>query len=152
MPCKDAIVSKVPTVKPDQTVEQALKELKKSGASFAPVVDKDKILLGVFSVSRVLQDVLPVSVSVGEEGSMRNVHIPAAPGMAKRLQKHQTTLVSDIMDRQPPTVSPETPLEVAIRHVRAKGEPVAVVDAQSGQFKGVVSDESLLETLQKMLK
>lgn len=149
MPCKDVLVEKVLTLKPDQKVEPALKALGKEGVTFAPVVEDSGEFVGVFSISRLLFDVLPVSVSVGEGGSFQNIRIPAAPGMAKRLQKDLAGLVSQLMERHVPVVSPETPLETAIRHIRQQGEPVVVIDEKSGIFRGLVTEQSLLTFLKK---
>ena len=152
MPCKDALVTKTVSLKSSQTVEQALQTLRKAGLSFAPVVEDDGSLAGLFSISRLLENVLPVSVAVGMGGSGGNVNvtIPSAPGMAKRLQKFRQSKVSEMMQRPLRAVHQNTPLEVAVRHVREMGEPAAVVDPDTGEFVGIVTENSILEALEKM--
>jgi len=151
MPCKDALVKKVMTVSPDMSVEQALKDMKKSGLFFAPVVDSDGTLVGLFSVSRLLENTLPVSVALASGGAAGvNVMVPSAPGMAKRLQKYRGARVSEMMQRQFGVVDPDMSLESAVRLIRETGEPAVVVDGPSGAFQGVVTAESVLEALEKM--
>lgn len=150
MPCQNALTTKIMTLKPADTVAQALKDMKKNKASFAPVVE-DGELVGVFSLGRVLQNTLPVSVTLGGEGRAlggRPVRIPAAPGLGRRLQKSMTGTVAEIMERSVAAVTPDTPLEAAIRHIAQRAEPVCVVDG-GGAFLGVVTDETVMAALEK---
>lgn len=149
MPCKDALTTKVFTLTPLHTVEQALKELKKNKTAFAPVVE-DGLLLGVFSIGRLLKEALPVSVVLGLEagGGIPNVRIPNAPGMGKRLQRVMTSTVASVMDRTVSAVGANAPLEAAIREIAERAEPVCAVDAE-GMFLGLVTDESVLAALEK---
>ena len=150
MPCQDALTTKVFTLRPDHTVEQALKVLRDNKAAFAPVVEDGK-LAGVFSLGRLLQNTLPVSVAMGAAaggGGFANVRIPAAPGLGRRLQKSKVSTVAEIMDRSAPAVMPDTPLDVAIRLVAQRAEPVCVVDA-SGTFLGTVTEDAILAALEK---
>jgi len=142
MPCKDALVEKTLVLKPDQNIEQAVTDMKKSGVTFAPVVENDGTLAGLFSFSRLLENTLPVSVAVGGEGSSMNVTIPSAPGMAKRLQKYRLSSVAEMMQRGLRAVHGDTALDVAVRHVRETGEPAAVVDPDTGAFMGLVTERS----------
>lgn len=152
MSCKEALVTKTVHLKPSQSVEQALAAMKKAGMTFAPVLEEDGTLAGVFSVGRVLENILPVSVAVavGGEGAAMNVMIPSAPGMAKRFQKYRRGTVSEMMQRAPQVVHPDTPLDTVIRHVQESGEPATVVDSSTGAFVGIITENSILEALEKM--
>ena len=152
MPCKDALITKTVLLKPDQTVEQALQTLRKAGLAFAPVLEEDGTLAGLFSISRLLENTLPVSVAVGAGGSgnVANITIPSAPGMAKRLQKYRQSKVSEMMQRPLRAVHANTPLDAAVRHVREMGEPAAVVDPDTGAYVGIVTESSILDALEKM--
>lgn len=152
MPCREALITKPILLKPSQSVDQALAALKKAGATFAPVLEDDGTLAGLFSVGRVLENTLPVSVAVavGGEGAAMNVTIPSAPGMAKRFQKYRQGTVSEMMQRPARAVYPDTPLDAAVRHIRENGEPAAVIDPATGSFIGIVTENSILEALEKM--
>jgi CBS domain-containing protein len=154
MSCKDALAEKVPPVTPDQTVETVIKSMRNSGVSIIPVVDADNALVGVFSFGILLEDTMPVSLAVGGGGGEdapppMNVRIPAAPGMVKRLKRSMMSPVSALMQRPRNVVHPDTPLESAIREIREAGGPVPVVEPKTNEFVGFVSDESLLDALEK---
>lgn len=152
MPCKDALITKTVLLKPDQTVEQALQILKKASVTFAPVLEEDGTLVGLFSISRLLENTLPVSVAIGAggAGNVMNITIPSAPGMVKRLQKYRLSKISEMMQRPSQAVHQNTPLDVAVRYVREMGEPAAVVDPDTGIFVGIVTENSILDALEKM--
>lgn len=149
MPCKNALITKTVTLKPGQTVDQGLAALKKADISFAPVLEDDGTLAGVFSLSRLLENTLPVSVAVAGGGSVMNVTIPAAPGMVKRLQKYRLSKVSELMQRPARVFHPDTALDAAVHHVRGEGEPAIVVHPETGAFQGIITDNSILEALEK---
>lgn len=152
MLCNDALVKKAVLLKPEQTVEQALSVLGKAGVTFAPVLEDGCALAGVFSVGRLLENTLPVSVAVGagDGGNVVNVMVPSAPGMAKRLQKYRNAKISEMMQRPVRTVHRDMPLEAAVRYIRETGEPAAVVDPDTGAYIGIVTETSILDALTKI--
>ncbi len=124
-------------------MRDALRAMDKAGISYAPVVDGEGVAVGIFSISRLLESALPVSLDMGG----MNVSLQSAPGIARRLEKYMEGRVSDIMQRPFRALHSDTPLETAIRWLRENGEPVTVVQGETGMFAGVITDESVLAVL-----
>jgi CBS domain-containing protein len=149
MLCQDALVKKCLTARPDQSVESLLKEMRKDHAGFVPVVE-DGLLVGLFSIGILLEDLLPVSLAMaGGEDGPTNVMIPAAPGMATRLRRNLGTNVGMLMQRPARFLYPDTPLEAAIHELRDAGGAAAVVERKTNAFLGIVTNESALAALEK---
>ena len=145
--CKNAITEIKCVIGEETPAAQALAEMKAANVSLAPVLDGKAKILGLFTLRRFLADLMPVSVSIGQEAG--KVRIPTAPGMARRLEKNGALPVSAFMDRQFQALGPDSPLEAAIRHIQERGEAVPIIDEKTGRFLGLVSAESVLEALGK---
>lgn len=148
MPCHSAIVSKNVSVKPDDTVADVLKAIKKAKVTEASVIDDDGAFLGFFSMKVLLSSLIPVSVAVSE-GVQLDVRLPAAPGVAKRLQNIKSLPVSNIMERKPACVKPDTPVWEGVSLLTKHGSPLCVID-DKGKFHGLITHESLVEDLGNM--
>lgn len=149
MPCHAAMTPKHITVSPDQDVETALALMKKENIDAAPVVDKNGILMGVFSIRILMKNLLPVSV-VMNDGLQLDVAVRAAPGIAKRLKKAAFLKVGDIMERKVMAVNPETPTWEGINHLVQNGGPLLVVESETGKLTGVITYQSALDELQRL--
>lgn len=143
MMCRDALVKRALVVSPRMGVEEALKAMHKASISYAPVLDDEGVVVGIFSLSRLLESALPVSLDLGGV----SVPIESAPGMTKRLRKYMSGQVADVMQRPFRALHPDMPVETAIRWLREGGEPVSVVEKETGAFVGVITDESVLAAL-----
>lgn len=148
MPCHSAIVSKSVSVKPEDTVADVLKAIKKAKLTEASVIDESGVFCGVFSMKILLSSLIPVSVAMSE-GVQLDVRLPAAPGVAKRLQNVKSLPVSNIMDRKPATVKPDTPVWEGVSLLTKHGSPLCVID-DKGKFHGLITHESLVEDLGNM--
>ena len=99
MPSHAAMVSKPVTVSPDLNVEKAIETLQKNKIDAAAVVDEEGALVGLFSLTVMMKNLLPVSVVV-QDGIQLDIPIKAAPGIAKRLRKVYPLTVAEIMERK----------------------------------------------------
>ena len=153
MSCRDALVTNILTATSDQTVEAILKDMRKNNISLVPIIDSDNVLVGQFSIGLLLEDTLPVSLAVGGaaggEKSMTNVVIPAASGLSRRLQRSLAAPVSALMERPAYILHPDASLETAIQQVRQAGNPVPVVERDKNILLGLISQESILDSLEK---
>jgi CBS domain-containing protein len=149
MPCHSAAVQNLLTFSVDTPVEEALAAMKEKNCRSAPVLDKDGKVIGVFSVRILLKNLLPVSVAV-QDGLYLDTTVAAAPGVAKRLRKIETLTVGEIMERKFVSVYPETPVWEAVNLIVQHGAPVMVEDQESGCLLGLISEQSLLDELQRM--
>ncbi len=148
MPCHSAIMKKNITVSPEDTVESVLKTLKKEKVTVAAVIDEKGMLLGVFSMKSVLQSLIPVSVSMSN-GVQLDIKMTAAPGVAKRLANMKPLPVSEIMDRKPLRVVPDTPIWEGVSELVRHGGPLVVAD-EGGKFYGFITYDSFVEDLENM--
>ncbi len=149
MPCHSAMIKKPVTVLPDQDVEEVIAVLRKNKIDAVAVVDKDGKLEGVFSIQILLENLLPVSVTTGGDVHV-DVRVAAAPGVAKRLKKVKPLKVSELMDRKPNAVTPGTPLWEGVKTLVRHGAPLLVVEAETGKFLGMVSEQSAVDELERV--
>lgn len=148
MPCHAAIVKKLITVSPDDTVEKVIAVLRKNKITAVPVVDKAGALQGFFSMKILLKNLIPVSV-VMNDGVQMDIKVSAAPGVAKRLMKVKPLPVSEIMERKYVSVIPDAPIWEGVSVLISHGGPLPVID-ESGKFTGIMTYDSIVEALEKI--
>lgn len=152
MSCKDAMISTVVTVSPEITVAEALDILRKNSIRVVPVVEDGNVLVGMFGSRDILQELLPVSVTM-EDGLERiDFVIGASPGVAKRLVAIKHEKVAVIMRRDQVKVEPETSLWEGTRLLVKHGSPLPVVDPETGKLLGIISEQSAIEGLERSLE
>jgi len=149
MPCHAAMIDKPTIIKPDTKVEKALKELQKKHLDGAPVVDENGVVVGIFSISGVMQNLLPVSVAMSN-GIQLDVTVRAAPGVAKRLKKVYPLPVSDLMERKFYAVYPQTPIWEGVNMLVTHGAPIFVVENDENKFIGILDFHTALAELQRL--
>ncbi len=149
MPCHAAITKKSLTLKPDMEVEKALKELNKKNIDEATVVNDDGQVLGLFSLTIVMKNLLPVSVPMSD-GIVLDVTVRAAPGIAKRLKKVNPLKVEDLMERKVPMVNPDTPIWEAVSHLVSGHSCLVVVEGETQKYLGMVNAASAMEELKRL--
>ncbi len=150
MPCHAAIADKTLTVKSDETVEDILKKMKKAKTEYAPVLDQDGVLIGLTSYSILMKNILPVSVSLGEEAQV-DVNLSAAPGIAKRLKNSMLLTAETFMERKNfPIVYPDTPIWEGVKLIAQTGLPVTVIDPETQKYIGFITQSSMLAELQRL--
>jgi len=149
---KHAIIVRVHTVAPEQTVQQALDLLRKHSIRCLPVVDANKQFCGLFTFEAVFKQLLPMAVRM--EGGLDNVDFitGTSSGSAKRLRKIAQKLVSDVMLTEVPEVHPDTSAWEMLRLLAKFGSPIPVTDELSHKFLGIVSDQSVLSSLEEVLE
>ena len=149
MACYSAIEKKGVTLSPDNTVEEALKLIKKGKAVSASVVDDEGNFLGVFSKSILLKNLIPVPVTTSS-GVQIDMKVTAVPGVAKRLGCLLPLKVIEVMDRRPVRVLPDEPIWEAVGQIAAYSEPLCVID-ENDKFMGLITYESLIDKLNASL-
>lgn len=150
MPCHAAIVEKALVLKDDITVEDALLEMKKKKAEVAPVINKDKMLVGMFSYQILMRNLLPVSVAMSD-GIQLDVKLPAAPGIAKRLKKVLPLQVETVMERKDiQTIYAESPLWEGVNLLVQYNQPLCVIEPETNKYIGIITQESAYNELQRL--
>lgn len=149
MPCHAAIVEKNLTFSPEDSVEKALSVMEENNCRSIPVVGDDGQVVGVFSIRSLLKNLLPVSVAVND-GVQLDLTVKVAPGVAKRLRKVAGLTVGELMERKIAVVHPDTPIWEGVNLIVQYGEPLTVIEQETGKFAGVISERSLLDELNRM--
>lgn len=149
MPCHAAMIANPPALDSNISVDLALEFMAQRGVDYAPVLNDDGQPVGLFSYRGLLKNILPVSVSMGGGANM-DLTVRAAPGMAKRLKKVGVVSVSEVMDRKFGIVYPDTPTWEGINILTAQGQPLLVVDRETGKLQGMVNHQSALAELQRL--
>lgn len=132
----DAIMTRdVKTLRPDQTLLDAMRFLRDHGVRHVPVVDGYGALVGIVT-DRDVKRATP-SALLGDQRQVWDEVV-------------SKTLVSTIMTRQVITGAPDTPLREAVRRfVEDKIGCVPVVER--GKVVGIVTAHDLLRVMAEML-
>lgn len=150
-PCSDAMIKEVLTLKPDNTVAEAMNIYKEQNIRSLPVVDDNGNLVGLMGLRHVLQNLLPKSVTM-EDGVQRlDFLMGAAPGIAKRLRKTLPLKVEEVMDKNPMVLEGDTSTWEAVRVMALHGSPISIVEPESGKFIGMISRQTLLGELEHLM-
>lgn len=159
MPCKDAMITNVVTIGPNETVADALAKFDDHAIRCLPVIDEKNQLLGLLNFQTVLQNILPIPVTL-DGGIARLKHLDLSldhivgvtPWVAKRLGILMPKRVSDVMVKKPVTVKAETPLREGVRLLVKNGSPVPVVAEDGTTLVGIISSQAAVSTLVKIHK
>jgi len=151
-PCKEAMVQKIITINPENTVQQALEIFEINNIRSLPVVDNNNQLVGLFGLRHLLMKLLPASATMKDGLPRLDFGMGAAPGIAKRLKKVYDMPVKDIMDENPMVLYPDTATWEALRVMALHGSPISIVEEETGKFTGMISRQSLLGELHSLME
>ncbi len=144
-----ATIKDVVTLKPNQTVKEAMSIFKENDIRSIPVVGDDGQYLGLFGLRHILKKLLPKAVQMKDGLENLDFIEDAVPGIAKRLQKLHSTPVSEVMNPDALTISPDTATWEALRLMALHGSPVSIVNKETGKFEGLISRQTLLTELER---
>jgi CBS domain-containing protein len=151
------MIADVVSVRPEQSIGEALKLLDRHGIRALPVVTAEGRLVGHVDFAVVLSNLLPGPLMVDPHGERFSLRLDYFVGektevdVAKRLRELLPLKVSEVMDSEPKTVHRDTPLWEGIRLLVQHGSPIGVVEEGSGKFLGLVSLQSAIRVLMQMV-
>ena len=154
--CRHALVSNVISAGPGETIADALALLQQHGIRSLPIVDDKQVLAGCFSFDVVLSRLLPGAITLEHHGledtDLRlDYLVDAEEKVARHLGELLPVKLADVMDPPANVVHPETPLWEGIRQLFRRGSPIPVVDAASGEFLGLLTVQSVMGELAKLV-
>jgi CBS domain-containing protein len=155
--CRRALIETVITAGPDETIADALALLDRHGIRALPIVDRAAgTLLGWFSFDVVLSNLLPGAVTVQHHGledtNLRlDYLVDTEERVAERLAALLPVRLSEVMDADVAVTYPETPLWEGIRLLFQHGSPMPVVDASSRRLLGLLSVQSAMCELARLV-
>jgi len=145
------MIKDVITIRPDNTVEEAIVIFENAGIRSLPVVNDKGKLVGLFGLRHVLLNLLPKSVTMDDGVRRLDFILDAAPGIAKRLKKTLPLKVEEIMDKNPTALERDTSMWEAVRVMALHGSPLSIIDPKTGDFVGMISRQTLLKDLHRMV-
>jgi CBS domain-containing protein len=147
---RDAMTTDVITVGPSTLLADVARMFSEDRISGAPVVDDGERLVGIVSRTDVITGLL--AAADGTTPEMRSLlgigeteeDEPEDGGDVPEPEGSQGAVVEDVMDGDPTTVAPDTPLvEVARRMARERLHRVVVTE--DGRVVGILTSIDLLE-------
>ncbi|MEM6781552.1 MAG: CBS domain-containing protein [Pseudomonadota bacterium] len=152
MPCKDVILPDPIVGRKGQTVQEILALLEEKHIRTVPILDDDNKLVGLFGYDQIMKGLLPVAVTMEDGLQTLDFLVGAAPGVAKRLRKLYPKLVEDVANTNCHVVYSSTSTWEAVRLITKYGSPIPVIEEKTGDFIGVISEQSLIEDFKKIIQ
>ena len=150
MTCDKVMLKNPRTIGTDDTVPDAVKLMKEYGIRSLPVVDSKGRFIGVFTTAHLIKLLLPAVATV-EHGlsNLSFVHDPTSY-IQRRYKEITTHRVGDFIDVEDvPVAHPDTSLTEAMLLLYRHHTHITVVDPENRAVVGVVTVNSVLETLEK---
>jgi CBS domain-containing protein len=156
------MITDVITASVDQTVADALVLFESHSITSVPIVDSANAVVGVFSFTHLLTNILPMSFgleshSVGPLARLKNMEISldslsgAKPWVANRLLLELPKQLGGCMIDSPATVRPDTPLREGIRLLVMHGSPLVVVKNDDNILEGLITYHKTLKALNNLV-
>lgn len=149
MPCHATIDQNSICVKQTETIETIVALMQERGQSIVAVENEDGVFEGVFSLQTLMKNSLPVSVAMND-GVQMDIKVPAAPGIAKRLDKVLPLPVQGFIDRQIVVIRPDTAIWQGVSLLIQHGEPLVVVDTDKQTFVGFMTFQTAYAELNRL--
>lgn len=152
MSSHDAICNNCPVVNVNDTVRDAIGQMRKYKAVTVFVLDDDDKLVGIFNMRTLIKKLLPKSVTM--EHGLTNLGFVEDAKMAsvKKFIKNQDTPVKDVLTTDHLVVYPDTPFMEGLQILMQEGRSVAIVERETHKFMGRITMWSLLDALEEGAK
>jgi nucleotide-binding universal stress UspA family protein/CBS-domain-containing membrane protein len=139
---RDAMITRVQTVRPETPLPIAARFLISHRLTRAPVVDDARRLLGILSE----QEIIHALTAHGREAESASE--PAAITQEAATEPHAPTTsgitVASVVDRSVPVIAWDTPIDDALSVVGGAARGLAVVVDLEGRYAGVIDEHSTL--------
>jgi CBS domain-containing protein len=144
------MIKKFITAPEDETIEKILKRVKKDNPPCIAITGEKGVLVGLFTLKELFRNTQPINIPMTGNGPQSAMKIDSGPGIAKRLQKIQMLPVRDFMARKFAVVYPETPTWEGLQLLLEQDSPLVVIDKSSQKPQGIITEQSILEELERM--
>lgn len=148
--CRDIMIANPRTLRPDQTLDEALSLIRNSGVRYLPIVADNGDFLGMFSLVHLLQALLPSSIGIKMGRKMTDLNF-----MKTNIDEFQERLASIadepvsqyMLTEDIPTCNPDDSIMEAIFILHQYHAHVVVTAADSKRFIGIITINALLDCL-----
>jgi CBS-domain-containing membrane protein len=135
-----AIMTRVPvTIRQDESVADATAKLVSHHVINLPVVDSDDRYVGMFGLYDLLSLVIPRVALAGDLMSNLRFISDDPEELRRKYQDVRDRRVSEVANRNSPTLDPDSPQVEAIRLFCRNHISLPVIDDVSGRVLGIVS-------------
>ncbi len=132
---KDVMTKRVIYVSKDETVGKALDKINLHGVRGMPVVDKDHKVVGVIHESDILDFI------------NENLNTKDPEALKSQMKEFKNKKVSEIMIKNPVTISPESRIEEAASLMYRHGVDRLPVVKDGGHLVGIISRDDIIKGL-----
>lgn len=148
MKASDVMTTKVISIRPDATLTEMIKLMLDHRISGLPVVDKDGKLVGVVTEGDCLRR---AETGTEVKRSFWRDMLTGSETLANEYIRSHGRKVSEVMTRDPISVSPDTDLSEVI-HMMEKNRIKRVPVVKDGAVVGILSRANLLQTLSGLVR
>jgi CBS domain-containing protein len=150
MSIEGCIIRNVVFVRPEDKVEAALALIQKHNIRATPVVDTDGQYVGMFSIHQIIKSLLPRSATMDHSLDTLDFMPDFMPELLKKFIDIQLLRISDVMDTTVQPMTGKLPHVEGILKLYRHGSPIPVVEKGTKKFIGILTEQAIIEELQKL--
>lgn len=139
---RDAMITRVQTVRPEASLPVAARFLISHRLTRAPVVDDARLLLGILSEQEIIH-ALTAHSREAMPGTAPTAPVPEA-ATEPRAPASISITVASVVDRSVPVIAWDTPIDDALAVVGRAAHGLAVVVDLEGRYAGIIDEQSAL--------
>lgn len=150
------MTSPVVTLEPRATVNEALLLLERNGYEGLPIVENGQVL-GLISKQELLEAFVASCAAWNRQQGREDVEVPFMHKAVDVSQGYVTVgqflhelTVGQLMLRDPVTIGPDEPIELAASRLAQSGQQLLPVIDSHGQLVGIVAEGDILSVFQEL--
>lgn len=127
-------------IHPSDTIGVAARKIMRRRYRSLPVVDDDRVFLGVVKVNRMLGIILPENAVLLSIGDAAKAHLGLTlDDLRENLDRMMNDPITACIEKEVVTVAPETSLIETLLTMYHHERNLPVVDRESGKLEGMIS-------------
>lgn len=153
---RNRMTSPVVTLEPRATVNEALLLLERHGYEGIPIVENDRVL-GLVSKQELLEAFVASCAAWNKQQGREEVDVPFVHKAVDVSQGYVTVgqflhelTVGQLMLREPATIGPDDPIELAASRLAMTGQHLLPVVDSNGALLGIVAEGDILSVFQEL--
>ena len=151
MTCKTAMVTDVLTVSQETTIGDALRKLIENKIRAMPVVDEHGAYIAMFDFHDVWKKLLPSYVNEKYAPEHLNFFGDSFDDVVEKADVIKSAKVSEVMDKEKPTVKENTAFWEAILQMHKCRGPLGVVGEDGKTLVGLLTSQNVIQDLEHRL-
>lgn len=139
---------KLISIKPEDTVEQAVSMIREHGIRMLPVLEDGK-MVGIFSLKSIIREVIPKGLTAAEnESGLPDLSYidGIVDTLSEKLLDIEKLHVRDIMRTEFVKIIEDASATHVLRQIYNHGSPLPVF-TKTGEFMGLITEQSMIKYL-----